>query len=133
LVFNEKNAWAYRKWPSCNETPKGLLALKKWALGARRSSGAVCFGRTGKVVYSGRTALGKAVCFGWFALAPCRLECFSYRFIVSFNCQLFVTNPKTFTAFVYFIFPLSNSKRLPTSAKFFSLWGNLCQINTHRL
>ena len=44
--------------PSWNETPKSLLALKKWALGARRSSGVVCFGRSGGVVCSGRTALG---------------------------------------------------------------------------
>ena len=33
-------------------------------MGARRSSGAVCFGRTGGVIYSRRTALGWRICFG---------------------------------------------------------------------
>ena len=109
------------KRPSCNETPRSLLALKKWAhgarrsaLGARRTSGAVCFGWgsllwvhgawVGSLLWAhGAWRSSEAVCFGCFALAPRRLECLSYRLVVSCDCQLFVTNPKTFTAFAYFI------------------------------
>jgi hypothetical protein len=71
-------------------------------MGARRSSGAVCF--------------------GCFDLAPWRLECFSYRLVVSCYLSTFCHQSKNIYRFrTLYSPPPLNSKRLPPSVKFFAL------------
>ena len=61
--------------------------MKKWALGAPRSSGAVCFGRLGGVLCSGRTALGKSRLL--WVVRSCALTL--RMFFIPFYCQFWLS------------------------------------------
>ena len=143
-----------RKLPNCLVAMKPQEVCLLWkngrtALGARRTSGAVCFGRTGGVVCSGCTALGWGVCFGrtaleWSSLLWVLRSCaLTLRmFFIMLGSQLWLSTfchqSKTFTAFVYFIFPPSSNLKTPShvckifrlSRIFFQIfWGqSACSI-----
>ena len=87
-----KNAFFLLEW-----NPKNSACSEKWAHGARWTSEAVCFGRTGGVVCSGRMALGWGVCFrrmapGWSSLVWVLRSCaLSLRmFFIPLGSQLWL-------------------------------------------